>query len=86
MSLGAGILLFVVGAILAFAVQVDVPGIDLNLVGYILMIAGVVGVIIGIVLMTRKRQSISTSRTAADPVTGERVSRRVSEVDDTDLR
>lgn len=86
MSLGAGILLFVIGAILAFAIQVDVPGVDLNLVGYILMVAGLIGVVIGIVLLTRKRQSVSTSRTFADPATGERVSKRVSEVDDTDLR
>ena len=86
MSLGAGIFLFVVGAILAFALQVDVPGIDLNLVGYILMAAGIVGIVLGIVLLTRKRQSVSTSRTFADPATGERVSHRVSEVDDTDLR
>ncbi len=82
MSLGTGIVLFVIGAILAFALNIQVSWIDLHLVGYILMIAGAVGIIIGIVLLTRRRQSVATSRTAVDPVTGERVSRRTTESDD----
>lgn len=81
MSLGAGIFLVVVGAVLAFALNVQVSGIDLHLVGYILMVAGLVGVVLGIVLLTRKRQSVSTSRTIADPATGERVSQRTTESD-----
>jgi membrane-bound ClpP family serine protease len=82
MSLGSGIALFVIGAILAFAVHVQVAWIDLQVIGYILMAAGVVGIIIGIVLLTRRRQSVSTSRSAVDPATGERVSRRTTDVDD----
>ena len=42
MSLGLGIVLFVIGAILAFALNLTVDWINLQLVGYILMIAGVV--------------------------------------------
>ncbi len=38
--MGAGVLLLVVGAILAFAVQDHVPAINLPVVGLILMIAG----------------------------------------------
>ena len=82
MSLGAGIFLVVIGAILAFALNIQVDWIDLDLVGYILMIAGVIGIVIGIVLLTRRRRSVATSRTAVDPATGERVSRRSSESDD----
>ena len=82
MSLGAGIFLVVVGAILAFAINVQVAWIDLHLVGYILMVAGVIGIIIGIVLLTRRRTSVATTRTAVDPATGERVTRRASESDD----
>jgi membrane protein implicated in regulation of membrane protease activity len=81
MSLGAGIFLLAVGAILAFAVDIDVPGIDLTIVGYILMIAGIVGIILGIALLARRRQSVSTTRTAVDPATGESVRRSVR--DDT---
>ncbi len=77
MSLGAGIFLLAVGAILAFAVNVEVPGIDLTVVGYILMIAGAVGIILGIVLMTRRRRSVSESRTAVDPGSGTTVRRDI---------
>jgi hypothetical protein len=82
MSLGTGIVLFVIGAILAFALNVQVSWIDLHLVGYILMIAGAVGIILGIVLMTRRRRTVATTRTAVDPVNGERVTRRVGESDE----
>ncbi|BDZ46113.1 DUF6458 family protein [Naasia aerilata] len=81
MSLGAGIFLLAVGAILAFAVNVDVPGIDLTTVGYILMVAGAIGIILGIVLLTRRRRSVATTRTAVDPTTGEAVRRDVRDVD-----
>jgi hypothetical protein len=81
MSIGAGIFLLVVGAILAFAVDVQVAGIDLRLVGYILMAAGAVGLVLGLVLMTRRRQAVSTTRSAVDPASGERVTRRSSETD-----
>ncbi len=82
MSLGTGIVLFVIGAILAFALNVQLSWVDLHLVGYILMIAGAVGIILGIVLLTRRRQSVATSRTVVDPATGERVSRRTTDSDD----
>ena len=82
MSLGSGIVLFVIGAILAFAVNIQVSWIDLQLVGYILMGAGVLGIILGIVLITRRRQTTMTSRSAVDPVSGEQVSRRTVDRDD----
>ncbi|ERK69575.1 MULTISPECIES: DUF6458 family protein [Leifsonia] len=81
MSLGTGIVLLVIGAILAFALNVQVDWIDLHLVGYILMIAGAVGIILGIVLLSRRRRSVATTRTAVDPTTGERVTRRTGESD-----
>ncbi len=79
MSIGGGIFLIVVGAILAFAVDFQVAGVNIHVIGYILMIAGVLGVILGIVLLTRRRRVTSTSRSAVDPATGERVSRRSTE-------
>ena len=82
MSLGTGIFLFVVGAILAFAVNVQVSFVDLHLVGYILMAAGVVGIIIGIALITRRSRSTTTTRSAVDPASGEQVSRRTIDRDD----
>lgn len=81
MSIGLGIFLFVVGAILAFALNVEVSWIDLNLVGYLLMGAGFIITIIGIVLMVRKRQSVTTVHSSVDPASGTRVDQRSTETD-----
>lgn len=76
MSLGTGIVLFVIGAILAFALNIQVSWVDLHLVGYILMVAGVVGIILGVVLLMRRRQTVDTTRSAVNPASGERVVQR----------
>lgn len=73
MSLGGGIFLIVVGAILAFALNVNLGWIDLHMVGYICLIAGIVITIIGIILITRKRTSRVTRSTTIDPNTGQQV-------------
>lgn len=85
MGIGSGIALFVIGAILAFAVDIDLGGaVDLTLVGYILMIAGAVVFVLSLVLMLRRRSTVSTTRTAVDPANGDHVtSRRVSDSGDT---
>ena len=75
MSIGSGIFLFVVGAILSFALNLNVEWIDLNLVGYFLMAAGAVIFIIGIVLAARKRQSTTTVRSGTG-ANGEAVTER----------
>jgi hypothetical protein len=75
MSLGLGIVLFVIGAILAFALNLTVDWIDLQLVGYILMVAGAVVVVLGIIFLVRRRRSVSTSHTSVDPATGDRSTR-----------
>jgi len=85
MTAGTGVALVVIGAILAFALHLENSWVDFNLIGYILMIAGAIVFVIGLVLLVRRRQSISTTRVASDPVTGERVSRQVSESDDSPL-
>jgi len=75
MSIGLGIVLFVIGAVLAFALHIDVSWIDLQLVGYILMIAGVVVFILGLVFLLRRRRTIATSHTTVDPRSGDAVRR-----------
>jgi hypothetical protein len=45
MGFATSLILIAVGAILAFAVQVDVEGFDLDAVGIILMVVGVIGMI-----------------------------------------
>ena len=81
MSIGLGIFLFVVGAVLRFALNVQLAWIDLQLVGDLLMGAGVVVAIIGIVLLVRKRSSVTTVRTAVDPQSGENVAQRETRTD-----
>jgi nitrate reductase gamma subunit len=81
MSIGLGIFLFVVGAIMRFAINVQVSWINLQLVGDLLMGAGVVVAIIGIILLVRKRSSTTTVRTAVDPQSGESVAQRETKVD-----
>lgn len=76
MSIGSGIALFVIGAILAFAVNVQLDWIELSTIGYLLMGAGVLIFILGLVLMMRKRQSTTTVRSAVDPTSGESVQQR----------
>lgn len=83
MSIGSGIALFVIGAILVFAVNVDIQWVDLDMVGYILMGAGVVIFLVGIVLLMRRRRSETVSRSAVDPAANERVTRHsTSSTDD----
>jgi hypothetical protein len=48
MSIGASIFLLVVGAILTFAVNVTTEGFNINTVGIILMVAGVIGLLLSL--------------------------------------
>ena len=48
MGIGFSIFLFVVGAILTFAVDVSAEGFNLNTIGVILMVAGVLGLLLSL--------------------------------------
>ncbi|MEO9137854.1 MAG: DUF6458 family protein [Jatrophihabitans sp.] len=56
MRLGASLFLIAVGAILKFAVTKTVQGIDLGVVGVVLMIVGVVGLVAEMVMWGMRRQ------------------------------
>ncbi len=49
MGIGVGVFLAVVGLILMFAVDIDIPGIEDNTLGLILLIAGIAGILLGLV-------------------------------------
>jgi membrane-bound ClpP family serine protease len=83
MSIGTGVVLFVIGAILVFALDFNLGGVNIDVIGYILMVAGAVVFVIGLIAMFRRRSAVSTSTTGADPVSGARVTRRVTETDDS---
>jgi Co/Zn/Cd efflux system component len=51
MGIGTSILLIAVGAILRYAVTVTVSGIELQTVGLILMIVGIIGLVISLAVL-----------------------------------
>lgn len=82
MTMGTGVVLFVIGAILAFAVQVHTTFISLSTAGFILMAAGVVVFVVGLALAVRGRRTVTTSRTAGDPTAAPSVSERTTRSSD----
>ena len=78
MSIGTGIVLVVIGAILVFALNIDLGWIDLDMVGYLLMGAGFVVFVIGLVFMMRKRQSVTTVSSGVDAAGASVTQRRTS--------
>ena len=73
MTIGGGIALIVLGAILVYAVEFDLAGININVIGYILMLAGVVGSILGLVFWQQSRTRVV--RREAPPVEERRTTR-----------
>ena len=55
MTIGTSIFLIAVGAILKYAVTATVAGVDIQTVGVILMIAGALGLVIGLFLVMADR-------------------------------
>ena len=62
MGMGTGIALLVIGAIATFAINLENAWVDLDMIGYILMGAGVVVFILSLILVLRKRSSVETVR------------------------
>ena len=63
MGIGTSIFLIALGAILYFAVEASVSGLDIATVGLILMICGVLGLVISLFLLGSARRSAGTDRT-----------------------
>jgi hypothetical protein len=66
MTIGASVFLLAVGAILTFAVNATVKGIDINVIGVILMLAGVLGIILELALFAPRRRTVAGSRTVVE--------------------
>src|SRR3954469_5747654 len=60
MGIGGGIFLIVVGAILAFAVSDGIAGVDLTMVGYICMAAGLIALVVALVMNRQRTNTIHT--------------------------
>lgn len=82
MTMGTGVVLFVIGAILAFAVNVQTSFISLSTAGYILMVAGIVVFVIGLALTLRGRRTVTTARSTVDPASAQGVTQRSTRTTD----
>ncbi|OKL55126.1 hypothetical protein BSZ39_00885 [Bowdeniella nasicola] len=69
-SIGFGVFLAVVGAILAFAVADRFSGVNLQMIGYICLAAGVVLVLIGIAMGARSGRSATERHVTRDAAGG----------------
>jgi sugar phosphate permease len=68
MTIGTGIVLFVIGAILTFALDVQLEGVNLDMIGYILMAAGAVAFLIGLILLLVRRDRPQRGTVVEDDV------------------
>ena len=70
MELGTSLFLIAVGAILTFAVNADISGIEISTVGIILMIVGAIGLLVSLLYWgpARRRRAVVEDR----PVTTRR--------------
>jgi hypothetical protein len=66
MGIGASIFLIAVGAIIAFALEARVGWLDLDVVGWVLMLAGLFGLLLAFGVFSRRRTVVrsSTQRSA----------------------
>ncbi len=62
MELGTSLFLIAVGAILTFAVNATVSGIDIATVGIILMIIGVIGLLVSLLYLAPRRRAVAAER------------------------
>ena len=58
MGIGASVFLLAIGAILAFAVDVQTSGFNINMIGIILMIAGAVGLLMFMLVFGRRDRGV----------------------------
>jgi hypothetical protein len=76
MGIGASVFLLAVGAVLAFAVTGSTSGLDVHVVGWILMACGALGLFLTMMVFDRGRRGVTAAPLAdpyPDPVVEEHV-------------
>lgn len=83
MGIGGSIFLIAVGAIIAFGVNASVGWLDLSVVGWVLMLAGTVGLILTLWFWQSRRRVVTTTATPVrDRLVEERYRTEVGRVDE----
>ena len=72
MGIGAGLFLVAIGAVLTFAVDATVNGLNIQTIGVILMIVGVLGIVLDLVIFAPRRRTVSTTQSVPVDSTGTR--------------
>ena len=57
MGIGTSLFLIAVGAILYFAVNADISGLEISTIGIILMVVGVIGLLISLFFLSSARRA-----------------------------
>ncbi|GAA3441714.1 DUF6458 family protein [Planomonospora venezuelensis] len=75
MTIAGGIVLIMLGAIFTWAVEFDLAGFDINVLGVILMLGGLVWLMFALYRINAARRALATNTTVVteDPVTHQRV-------------
>jgi membrane protein implicated in regulation of membrane protease activity len=69
MGIGAGLFLVAIGAVLTFAVNATVNGVNIQTIGVILLVVGILGIILDLVIFAPRRRTVSTTQSVpADSV------------------
>ena len=72
MGIGVSVFLLAIGAVLAFAVNYNLSGLDIHVVGFILMAAGILGLVMTTLVFGRRdrvatRGVVTEERVVRDP-------------------
>lgn len=70
MGIGASLFMLAIGAIITFAFNIRVGWLDLDVVGWVLMAAGALGLVLTLTIFSGRRRSVVT--THSDPYPGDR--------------
>ncbi|MEU7802850.1 DUF6458 family protein [Micromonospora arborensis] len=73
MGIGGSIFLIALGAIFAFAVEADLGWLDLSVVGWVLMLAGVAGLITTLYFWNSRRRTMVAAPVREERVVADRV-------------
>ena len=66
MGIGVSVFLLALGAILTFAVEAEISGLDIRVVGVILMVSGAIGLLLTMLVFGRRDTAVTEERVVRD--------------------